>query len=90
MSDSNFPQSNFTPEQEARIHRRAAEIEAQLRAGEKAMVWKFGARPWRSKHRRWGVEVLHRRPLRHSQVRVHAGRRHLTFGWVAYGPARKP
>jgi hypothetical protein len=45
--------------------------------------WRWILSPWRSRKARWGLEVRRRPRRRHSQIRVHLGRHHLTLMAVA-------
>jgi hypothetical protein len=41
--------------------------------------WRWRIKPWRSARPSWGLEVLRRPRFKHSQVRLHLGRWHLTL-----------
>lgn len=51
--------------------------------------WRWRVKPWRSKNPTWGIEIKRRQMLKHSQIRVHLGRRHLTLMayYVGGGPS---
>lgn len=50
----------------------------------KQVRWKWTVSPWHSARSFWGIEVLRRPRLRHSQIRVHLGRRHLTLHAISF------
>lgn len=41
--------------------------------------WRWTISRWTSQRPRWGLEIRKRSRLRHSQIRVHAGRHHWTL-----------
>lgn len=41
--------------------------------------WRWTVSRWTSRAPRWGVEIRKRPRLRHSQIRLHLGRRHWTL-----------